>query len=157
PSGLPDSEAPAPHLAGFVPAIIVDESGLAGAVDVARHEADAFARDPAAAAGHDRREPPAVDDEAAPLVDHLDHLAFRRQTQVITVPVTDLARSIDAVGAGRTGGKRDGSEQQAGEHTVHRRFSFELDSAARTSLCQNRHAIARRPKITSPDRAAARS
>src|SRR5262249_27077797 len=117
----PNDETPAAHLAGLVPPIIVDDGCLARAVDVAGHEADALARDPAAAAGHDRREPPAVDDEAAPLVDHLDHVAFRRQAQVIAMPMTDLARSIDAVGAGRTGGKAERKgEHEACDHTPHR-------------------------------------
>src|SRR5262252_7521633 len=108
-----------------MPAIVVDDGGLARAVDVAGHEADALARDPAAAAGHDRREPPAVDDEAAPLVDHLDHVTFRRQAQVITVPTMDLARDVDTVGARRTGGAERKGEQHAGDNAVHRNSPYE--------------------------------
>jgi hypothetical protein len=89
----------------------------------AGEELDPLAGDPVPACGHRRREPPAVDDQPAPAVDHLDDVAFRRQAQIVAMPG---AIAVAAVGARRTGGKPErNGEQQAGDHTFgHRTFSW---------------------------------
>jgi len=78
--------------------IVVDDRGAAGARAIEGDEADALARDPAAAGGDRGREAPAADDQTAEIVDDFDHMPEVAQTTWAGISA-DIVAGVEEIGS----------------------------------------------------------